>query len=184
MGSAYGKEYEYQHVIRDLPNQEWTFEATFKSFNMHNNGDVEIICNLALLYHGAIKRIKLKRSNPNYANIYNSLICKNVYEFVYKIEGENYYLLQVREPPIHTLTDKITGFLDLSQEFKAVTNKYQLLFEKNHYDRIIVQESKDFSIGSTYEIKYKKHEGGRLYYVVEYKLIYPVTATNSPDCDA
>ena len=154
--------------------QVFTYEATFKGFDVLDDGDIRIRCN-SYPPSPHISDLFLRKNNPKYADIYNTLVKNVVYEFVYKEyhrNGKYYYdyeLLEVRSSPTHTLTDKIIGFLDLKQEYNS--DCHQLLFAKHPGIRIFTNNVKRYSIGSTYEIEYKKYEVDRLYYIVKGTLI-------------
>lgn len=158
-------------------NKEYVYEGIFLRIYSDNLGDtsnMRIRC-CPIIGNKTCEFI-LKQNNIKFAEIYNSLIKDKVYEFTYKIVKfgciEEYVLISIDLPKIHVVIGKVTGFLDLRQEYEFKNNMiyWQLLLEKPTNKRLVTDNKENFEIGSTYEIKYKK-DVLDLYEIIEFKKI-------------
>lgn len=141
-----------------------------------NNHFAYIECSPNISHSGFI----LKKSNPQYVTLYNSIKLNDTYLITYKKPKifDTYQILNVidiKNPVIRVHIYKITNFLDIGNEFYNLkSNPIELVLDKNkkHVRLLITQEQKtQITLNKEYVIKYTKAFGFSLYEVLSLNMM-------------
>jgi hypothetical protein len=117
----------------------------------------------------------IKKSNPDYVLLYNSLELGKTYKIFYKppkIMGMGIFskITGVTKPTTYVHTSDIMDFLNIRHEFPEITShphEIVLVDRKKHIRLLISDNNKNtIVIGQKYDIKYIKAFGFNLYRVL------------------
>jgi len=154
---------------RNSLNNNYNIDATIKSFNYNNNCKYyEIYCD-DLMYP-----MILKRTHPNFIQLYNKLKIGSTYDFKCSDWIFTYNeIINITECQNYIIYDIIMGFLDIQNEIPTLNNYEEIITKNNITKRLLINKNikEDVIIGEKYVINYVKKIGDDFYNVTSLKLI-------------
>jgi hypothetical protein len=154
---------------RNSLNNNYNIDATIKSFNYNNNSKYyEIYCDESM------NSMILKRTHPNFVQLYNKLIIGTTHNFKCSNWIFTYNeIINITECQNYIISDIIMGFLEIQNEIPILTHYEELITKNNITKRLLINKNikQNILIGEKYEICYIKKIGDDFYNVTNFKLI-------------
>jgi hypothetical protein len=163
-----------------------TIEATVVSIESYKNF---VLIEYDALYDDDY--LMLKKSNPNFINLYNVLHIGKTYLFEYKqpkiisLRDEG-IIVDIRDPSIRFIINKIEGFLNITNEYpKIKTHPFEIKFcgkQKNKRLLVTITQQNQMKINGLYKIKFQKAFGSNLFEVIEFEQMCDYSDDEMLDC--
>lgn len=133
-----------------------------------------------------VNQLILQNDNAKYEEICNKLKSGNAYRFrtfIYPFYS-GIFIKNVYDQPIYEATIKVTSLINLKMNLITIDFDYikynKIFHDTNDKDKfsmykseinLVTENKNDIIVGKYYNIKFKKHTHGNLYYVYEYERV-------------
>lgn len=109
----------------------------------------------------------LNKKHPNVIHLYNKCKEGQTYQFITK----HLYIEDLLPLKLHYITGMVTGFLDVNNEYKKITNYNQVMLSTTTPHRLLINKNENLIINNNYKFYYEKAFGDKFYLITKYEKI-------------
>jgi hypothetical protein len=113
------------------------------------------------------RHYQLDSKHPNFIDLYNK--CKT--GSTYRFETKHMYILNMSEPQTHYITGTVKGILDITTEYKILSDYNQLVLDTHTPHRILIKKDQSVNTTNKYKFYYQKAFGDNLFKILKYEII-------------
>lgn len=149
-------------------------ETTIYNVHEYNKKRIRIQCNPRPFinqdphYHNCLY---LKKSHPNFINLYNKLIIGKSYKFIFKknLLSSKPIIVNILELDIYNISGIVRGLINIGNEYTNMKNYHEIIMDKDNKCRILanIEMSSNIVINKKYLIHYKKGFGQTFYKAIK-----------------